>query len=104
MCLGTAVLTIYNHPISPPEAKNAIVEGEIKGLNHLGFIHRLQTMVLKVIEFIGMLNSIDNTQVCTIHKIVTFHDPPLDDKNLSPSPKKKWDSFGEGEGKFGSLN
>ena len=49
-------------------------------------------------ETIGMLKLIDNNQVCTIHKIVTFHDPPLDDKNLSPSPKEKFDSLKKGKG------
>ena len=49
-------------------------------------------------ETIGMLKSVDNTQVCTIHKIVTLHDPPLDDKNLSSSPKEKLDSLKKGKG------
>ena len=49
-------------------------------------------------ETIGMLKLIDNTQVCTIHKIVTFHGLPLDDKNLSPSPKEKLDSLEKGKG------
>ena len=51
-------------------------------------------------DTIGMLKAIDNTQVCTIHKIVTFHDPPLDDKNLSPLPKEKLDSLEKEKGGF----
>ena len=34
----------------------------------------------------------------TVHKIVTFHDPPLDDQNLSPLPKEKLDSLEKGKG------
>ena len=49
-------------------------------------------------DTIGMLKSIDNTQVCTIHKIVIFLNPPLDDKNLSPLPKEKLDSLEKGKG------
>ena len=46
--------------------------------------------MIHVHDTIGMLKSIDNTQVCIIHKIVTFN-PPLDDKNLSSLPKEKLD-------------
>ena len=54
-------------------------------------------------DTIGMLKSIDNTQVCTIHKIVTFHDPPLDDRNLSPLPKEKLDSLEKEKGGLDST-
>ena len=50
MCLEIAVLTIPEHPVGPLEAENAIGEGKTRGLNHLGFLHLPQTMVLRVIE------------------------------------------------------
>ena len=43
------VLTIHSHLAGPQEAKNAIGDGEIRGLDHLGFLHLPQTMVLRVI-------------------------------------------------------
>ena len=40
MCLEIAVLTIHSYVLaSPLEAKNAIGDGETRGLNHLGFLH-----------------------------------------------------------------
>ena len=39
MCLETAVLTIPECPIGPPEAENATGDEETKGLNHPDFLH-----------------------------------------------------------------
>ena len=49
MCLEIAVLTIHSHLAGPQEAENAIGDGEIRGLDHLGFLHLPQTMLLGVI-------------------------------------------------------
>ena len=49
MFLEIAVLTICSHLIDPPEAKNAIGDGETRGLNHLSSLHLPWTMVSRVI-------------------------------------------------------
>ena len=50
MCLDTAVLTIPECPVSPPEADNATGDEETKGPNHLGILHLPPTVVLRVTE------------------------------------------------------
>ena len=50
MCLETAVLTIPECPIGPPEADNATGDEETKGLNHPGLPHLPQTVVSRVTE------------------------------------------------------
>ena len=49
MCLEIAVLTTHSHLTSPWEDENTIGEGETRGLDHLGFLHLPQTIVLRVI-------------------------------------------------------
>ena len=49
MCLEIVVLTIHSHFTSPPEAENAIGDGETRGLNHLGFLHLPLTVVSRAI-------------------------------------------------------
>ena len=49
MCLEIAVLTIHSHLASPPEAENAIGDGETRGLNHHSSLHLPWTMVSRVI-------------------------------------------------------
>ena len=49
MCLDIVVLTIHSYVIGSPEAKNAIGDGETRGLNHLGFLHLSQTVVSRAI-------------------------------------------------------
>ena len=43
------VLTIHSHLTGPQEAENAIGDGEIRGLNYLGFLHLPQTIVSRAI-------------------------------------------------------
>ena len=50
MCLETAVLTIPEWPISPPEADNTTGDKETKGHNHSGLLCLPQTVVLRVTE------------------------------------------------------
>ena len=47
--LQMAVLTIQHHPIGPQGPGSVIGIRETKGLNHLGFLHLPQTVVLRVI-------------------------------------------------------
>ena len=50
MCLKTAVLTIPECPVSPPEADNATGDEDTKGPDHPGILCLPQTMVLRVTE------------------------------------------------------
>ena len=48
MCLEMAVPTTHHHLASLLEAANVTGMGETRGLNHLSFLHLLQTVGLRV--------------------------------------------------------